>query len=126
MRAVFHACLLYRSRAELEETKPVWAGSCGVGRRAAFAFQRWRSKDKRTRYRPSRRYNAPDSAITRAANTLKAVWDALELDIVMILSAPVRKLLERQRGALDRERAQAPLVFDKYVRAVVAARAAAG
>ena len=44
----------------------------------------------------------------------------------MILSAPVRKLLERQRGALDRERAQAPLVFDKYVRAVVAARAAAG
>ena len=30
------------------ETKPAWADSCGVGRRASPSFQRWRRKHERT------------------------------------------------------------------------------
>ena len=38
-------------RAELEETKSVWADSCSVGLRASPSFQRWRREHERT---PSR------------------------------------------------------------------------
>ena len=39
---------VYRSRAELGETKPVWAGSCSIGLRASPSFQRLRREGERT------------------------------------------------------------------------------
>ena len=45
-----------RGRVELEETKPVWTDSCGVGRRASPSSQRCKSEHERTRSGSFRRY----------------------------------------------------------------------
>ena len=69
-------------------------------------------------------YNEPRSPIYRAGTILDGIWTAChEAGIASTLKEEHFHLLERQAGALAREREQAPQVFDRYVTAVVAGRA---
>ena len=92
-----------------------YAGSTGAARAVS---------DVRAVWHACALYNEPRSPIYRAGTILDGIWTGChEKAIASTLKEEHFNLLERQAGALAREREQAPQVFDRYVTAVVAGRA---
>ena len=92
-----------------------YAGSTGAARAVS---------DIRAVWHACALYNEPRSPIYRAGTILDGIWTRChEKAIASTLKEEHFNLLERQAGALAREREQAPQVFDRYVTAVVAGRA---